>query len=78
MSDMDTWQRSGYCTASSCVEVQYRKATASGASSCVEVGTDGDQVLVRDSKNPGQAPLRFTADEWRAFVAGVKADEFDL
>jgi Domain of unknown function (DUF397) len=46
---------------------------------CVEVGTtsDGD-VLVRDSKNRSQEALAFTPEEWTAFVAGVKAGEFDF
>jgi hypothetical protein len=45
---------------------------------CVEVGRSADGVvLVRDSKNRAQA-LAFTDEEWAAFVAGVKAGEFDL
>jgi len=35
-------------------------------------------VLVRHSKNPEGGVLRFTADEWRAFEAGVRAGEFSL
>jgi hypothetical protein len=42
----------------------------------VEVAQVGDQYLVRDSKNPEQAALTFTAAEWTAFVAGVEAGEF--
>lgn len=34
-------------------------------------------VAVRDSKRPADAPLIFTVAEWLAFVAGVKAGEFD-
>ncbi len=49
---------------------------ACAGGNCVEVaGCDGD-VLVRDSKNPGQAPLRFSREEWLAFEAGVRAGEF--
>jgi hypothetical protein len=33
---------------------------------------------VRDSKTPDGPKLAFTADEWLAFTAGVKAGEFDL
>jgi len=33
-------------------------------------------MMVRDSKNPDSAILRFTADEWSAFVKGVEAGEF--
>jgi hypothetical protein len=55
----------------------FRKSSFCGSSACVEVARDGDGVLVRDSKDPAAAPLRFTADEWAAFVAGVRAGEFD-
>jgi hypothetical protein len=34
-------------------------------------------VAVRDSKNPDGSRLIFSHDEWRAFVAGVRAGEFD-
>jgi hypothetical protein len=46
---------------------------------CVEVGRspEGD-VMVRDTKNRTQTPLTFTDEEWVAFVAGVKAGEFDV
>ena len=46
---------------------------------CVEVGrtSEGD-VLVRDSKDRSQEALAFTPEEWTAFVAGVKAGEFDF
>lgn len=37
-----------------------------------------DGVEVRDVSDKDAAPLRFTREEWAAFVAGVKAGEFDL
>jgi uncharacterized protein DUF397 len=44
---------------------------------CVEVaGLPGGRA-VRDSKNPTGPALRFTATEWAAFTAGVRAGEFD-
>lgn len=44
---------------------------------CVEVMEIEDGThLVRDSKNPDGPVLRFTADEWRAFVGGVQKGEF--
>jgi hypothetical protein len=45
----------------------------------VEVGRlpDGD-VYVRSAANPQHGPvLKFTQQEWAAFVAGVKNGEFD-
>lgn len=44
--------------------------------SCVGVAIDGDEVRVVDTTSEGA--LTFTAAEWAAFVAGVKAGEFDL
>ena len=46
---------------------------------CVEIGQSPDgAVLMRDTKNPAQQALTFTDEEWVAFVAGVKAGEFDF
>lgn len=45
---------------------------------CVEVATATDGVAVRDSKDPAGPVLRFTVEEWRVFVDGVRAGEFDV
>jgi hypothetical protein len=58
-------------------EPQWQKSTYCGTNACVEVSQTEDAVLVRGSRNPQIAPLAFTADEWTAFVLGVKAGEFD-
>jgi hypothetical protein len=59
--------------------VEFTISSFCSLGSCVEVGpTPGGGVLVRDSKNRDQQPLMFDAEEWRAFVAGVKAGEFDF
>ncbi|MFF2077994.1 DUF397 domain-containing protein [Kitasatospora sp. NPDC058162] len=45
---------------------------------CVEVAQlPGGAVAVRDSKNPGLAPLRFSPAEWSAFRRGIEAGELD-
>jgi hypothetical protein len=52
--------------------------TADG-NQCVEVAVLPDErVAVRDSKHPDEAILIYTPAEWRAFIAGAKAGEFDL
>jgi len=57
----------------------YTKSSFSGASNCVEVGLLADgNVGLRDSKDPLKLPHVFTAQEWAAFIAGVRAGEFDL
>ena len=46
---------------------------------CVEVGRTAEgAVLVRDTKDRTHQALSFTDEEWTAFVAGVKAGEFDF
>lgn len=57
-------------------ETMYRISTFSGGSNCVEVAFGGD-ILVRHSARRHEKPLRFSRDEWDAFVKGVKAGEFD-
>ncbi|MEV4345985.1 DUF397 domain-containing protein [Actinoplanes sp. NPDC049596] len=57
---------------------QWHRSSRCASGNCVEVAKDGDNYLVRDSKNPQVAPYSFTKAEWDAFVAGVKADEFSF
>jgi len=55
------------------------KSSASGASGCVEVThLPSGYVALRDSKDRSRDPYVFSAQEWAAFTAGVKAGEFDL
>jgi hypothetical protein len=60
----------------------WTKAKASGdtGGSCVEVMRRADgEILVRDTKDQGKGPiLRFTRDEWSAFLDGAHKGEFDL
>jgi hypothetical protein len=60
---------------------RWHKSSFSGSNSntgCIEVAMlpDGG-VAIRDSKDPSLAPHVYTAREWEAFVAGVRAGEFD-
>ena len=60
------------------LEIQNRWSRACpNHATCVEVGHDGTNALVRDSKDPNGPVLSFDADEWRAFIEGVKAGVFD-
>lgn len=53
------------------------KSSHSAADGCVEVTRLGaGAIALRDSQNPDRADLRFTAAEWAAFCAGVRAGEF--
>ena len=58
----------------------WHKATFSGGANggCVEVGTVPGYFGVRDTKLGQDSPvLAFTRTEWQAFLAGVRAGEFD-
>lgn len=57
----DLWRRSSRCLSSGCVEVRL---------------LDG-RIAVRDSKVEAGPVLTYTAEEWLAFIEGVKAGEFD-
>jgi predicted secreted Zn-dependent protease len=57
--------------------VNWQKAHRSAHNGeCVEVAVE-KMVAVRDSKNPTGPVLRYTSEEWNAFVEGVKNGEFD-
>jgi hypothetical protein len=59
------WKTSTFCKADDpmCVEV--------------ELNWEPGKIGVSDSKDADGPVLVFTDDEWAAFVAGVKAGEFD-
>lgn len=57
---------------------RWRKSSFSGAGDCVEWLERPKGVDVRDSKKPAGPVLRFTHNEWRAFLAGVRNGEADL
>ena len=45
---------------------------------CVQVASLPDgEIGVRDSKDSKGPVLRFTSDEWHAFLGGVRNGEFD-
>lgn len=55
-----------------------KSSLSNGASTCVETASiKQDEILVRNSRDPEGPVLAFTKAEWVAFIAGVKAGEFD-
>lgn len=59
-------------------DLKWRTASACEQGACVSVAFDNGNALVRDSKDPDGPALRFTRNEWTAFVGGVAAGEFDM
>jgi hypothetical protein len=60
---------------------RWRKSSHSngtGGNNCVEVADLTGAVAVRDSKGRDGPILIFTPSEWTAFLAGVRAGEFDI
>lgn len=57
----NVWRRSSFCT----------------DASCVEVSKSSGELHLRNSTHPDASAIRFSAEEFRDFVAGVKAGEFD-
>ena len=57
----------------------WRKSSHSnGATNCVEVAMLADgSVGVRHSRRPDAEVIVYSRTEWAAFVAGVKAEEFE-
>jgi len=57
---------------------EWKKSSRSGTNGgqCVEVRRHEQAIQVRDSKDPDGSVLRFTRDEWKAFIDGAKEGEF--
>jgi Domain of unknown function (DUF397) len=57
----------------------WRKSSFSGGNSdnCVEVKDLGGAKALRDTEDPDGAILTIQTGSWDAFIAGVKAGEFD-
>jgi hypothetical protein len=61
--------------------VTWRKSSFSGSGGnsdgCVEVGLiPGGPVALRDTKDRARPAHRYSADQWRHFLAAVRAGEF--
>jgi hypothetical protein len=44
----------------------------------IEVRIEDEWVVLREEGDPGTSTLRFTTEEWVAFVEGAKVGDFDL
>jgi hypothetical protein len=73
------WRKSSHSGNANCVEVgAARMSSHSQENGCVEVeGLPEGWVALRDNERPDEV-IRVRPESWRAFVAGVKDNEFDL
>ncbi|MEL7067122.1 MAG: DUF397 domain-containing protein [Cyanobacteria bacterium J06581_3] len=55
----------------------FKSSFSSRGGRCVEVKIDSQSIFVRHSRD-NQGLLKFTREEWNAFLLGVKAGEFDM
>jgi hypothetical protein len=73
------WRTSTYSgNGGQCVEVATWRTSShsNNGGECVEAGQVRGAVLVRDTKQHGRGRVhRFTAAEWREFIARIKASE---
>jgi len=51
---------------------EWRSGKLCDASNCIEVAVEAGWVAVRDSAEPAGAWLRFTADDWMAFISEIE------
>lgn len=58
-------------------QTTWRMSSFTDGMNCVEVAKIGDNVALRDSKDPAGPVLHFTRGEMLAFLRGAKAGEFD-
>jgi len=61
-------------------DAEFYKSSLShrGKKVCVLVAKRPTVIGIRDSKDRSKTTLRFTPDEWKAFIGGVKKGEFDI
>jgi hypothetical protein len=53
-------------------DLRWRRSSASAQGNCVEVARDGENVVIRDSKDAGGAILSTPIEAWRRFIEFVK------
>lgn len=59
-------------------ELRWHKSSTSEETNCVEVAVGRSSVLLRSSRDGSGKILSFTFEEWDAFLAGVRKNEFSV
>jgi len=55
----------------------WRTAKMSAGENCVQVRSDGDMIVVGNTRSPDGPFLSYTSAEFAAFLDGAKNGEFD-
>jgi hypothetical protein len=56
--------------------MKWTKSTYCASGACVEVAEGLDFVAMRDGKRPANEALQISPDDWRGFLAGIRAGDF--
>jgi hypothetical protein len=57
--------------------LDWRTASSSAGTNCVEIAPVNGMVAIRHSKKPDAEIIVYTAHEWSSFMDGAKKGEFD-
>jgi predicted secreted Zn-dependent protease len=57
--------------------LRWRTSSTCDGGACVGVARHGEFIIVGNTANPDAGVSRFTAQEWAAFLAGVRHGDFD-
>jgi Domain of unknown function (DUF397) len=75
---MSGTHRAAVAGGSAAAPIDWQVSSLCSGGDCVAVGRmPSGHVLLKDTKDPDGPQLRFAASEWRAFLAGVHAGDFD-
>jgi len=58
-------------------DFDWRVARKCDNGACTKVARDGEYVLIGNTSSPRHPVSRFTTEEWRQFITGVKLGDFD-
>lgn len=53
----------------------WRKASFCASGECVEIATQSNMIILRNSSQPRRV-VRYTPAEWQSFAQGIRAGEF--
>jgi hypothetical protein len=58
-------------------DLQWRVSRTCESGACVGVARRGEDIFIGNTSDPESPVSKFTTDEWRHFLAGVKLGHFD-